>query len=466
MKIWFNGYKGEENITQQNKQTQKHKKRKNIDNQKTFNEQISNSYQNIYNYNNDINLNNNNINHSFSQLMPQNNNQNSQECEDDYKNFQKNSNYNNLKHSFSQIESCIITQGNSQIDLEEDEEEEDEKEDNENNKKDEIKENQDKKKCSLSEHNEVDAIIFCQECKVYMCKKCEKIHSGLLKNHHSYSLDENINEIFTGLCTKPNHSMSLEYFCKTHNQLCCAACISKIRNKGNGKHKNCKVFDISKIKNKKKNTLKKNISNLEKISDKLEPSIQELKTIFEKISDAKNNLKAKVQKIFSRIRNELNEREDNLFLEIDQKFQEIFFNEEFIKESEKLTGLVKISLEKGKIKEDEWKDERKLNKLINDCINLENTIKNINEVYDKINNYNSKKELEIEFIPKDEEIEERLKEIDIKHFGGVQVKNNNQNNLQSDECGIKINNVNNIINQNDSNEPKLFIPVRQNKNYY
>ena len=29
------------------------------------------------------------------------------------------------------------------------------------------------KKCSLVEHNENDAICFCQECKIYMCNKCE-----------------------------------------------------------------------------------------------------------------------------------------------------------------------------------------------------------------------------------------------------------------------------------------------------
>jgi predicted RNase H-like nuclease (RuvC/YqgF family) len=69
--------------------------------------------------------------------------------------------------------------------------------------------------------------------------------------------------------------------------LCCAACISKIRNKGNGEHKNCKVYDISKIKNKKKNILEQNIESLEELSNKLEPSINELKTIFEKLMKQK-----------------------------------------------------------------------------------------------------------------------------------------------------------------------------------
>ena len=133
-----------------------------------------------------------------------------------------------------------------------------------------------------------------------------------------------------------------------------------------------------------------------------------------------------------------------------------------MKESEKIPNLVKISLEKGKIKENEWEDKNKLNKLIYDCINLENTIKNINEVYDKINNYNSNKELEIEFIPMDEEIEQKLEEI--KKFGGLVV---NQENIS-----IMINNSqpniaidwNNQINNNFQNNQNINMQFEQNNN--
>ena len=85
------------------------------------------------------------------------------------------------------------------------------------------------------------------------------------KNTNDINLNKNINEVFTGLCTEKNHSMNLEYYCKTHNKLYCAACISKIKSKGNGKHKNCKVFGIAKIKKKKKNILENNIQKLEEL---------------------------------------------------------------------------------------------------------------------------------------------------------------------------------------------------------
>jgi len=228
------------------------------------------------------------------------------------------------------------------------EEKEDKDESEEENNTNEIID----KKCSLDEHKDINAQFYCQECKVKMCNKCEKIHSGLLKKHHIYSLDKDIKEIFTGLCTNNNHSLELEIYCKNHNKLCCVSCISKIKIKGKGQHKNCEVYHITKIKNNKKEYLEKNIKHLEEISNKLEPSIKELKNIFEKINENKEKLKTDIQKVFTKIRTELNNREDKLYEEIDKKFDKIYFNEEPTKESEKLPNLVKLSLEKGKIQED------------------------------------------------------------------------------------------------------------------
>ena len=44
-------------------------------------------------------------------------------------------------------------------------------------------------KCSLNEHK-IDSISFCEDCKIYMCNKCEKHHSELFKNHHQYMFDK------------------------------------------------------------------------------------------------------------------------------------------------------------------------------------------------------------------------------------------------------------------------------------
>ena len=35
------------------------------------------------------------------------------------------------------------------------------------------------KKCSSIEHENINDVCYCLECKVYMCKKCENFHSKL-----------------------------------------------------------------------------------------------------------------------------------------------------------------------------------------------------------------------------------------------------------------------------------------------
>ena len=69
-------------------------------------------------------------------------------------------------------------------------------------------------KCTSEEHKEIDATSFCPECKIYMCNKCQKVHSSpLFKSHHPYDLNKE-EEIFTGFCKEKNHPNRLEYFAK------------------------------------------------------------------------------------------------------------------------------------------------------------------------------------------------------------------------------------------------------------
>ena len=66
--------------------------------------------------------------------------------------------------------------------------------------------------CSNSEHQKINAIKYCIECKIYMCNKCEKLHSEFIENHHKYKIekDKGIEEIFTGLCKEKNHQYELK----------------------------------------------------------------------------------------------------------------------------------------------------------------------------------------------------------------------------------------------------------------
>ena len=162
-----------------------------------------------------------------------------------------------------------------------------------------------------------------------MCKNCDKNHSNWYKNHHQYNIDKDIKEIFTGFCKEKNHSVELKYFCKSHNKLCCPECITKIKDEKNGQHRDCDICTIKEIEKSKKIKLNENIKCLEELSINLENSINKLKILFENMNNEKENLKLKIQKIFTKLRSDLNNREDELLLEIDKK-NESFISDDII----------------------------------------------------------------------------------------------------------------------------------------
>ena len=274
------------------------------------------------------------------------------------------------------------------------------------------------KKCCSKKHKEIDATYYCLECNIFICNKCSNLHSDLFENHHMCNIDKNMQEIFTGKCKEGNHKDELEFYCKTHNILCCVACISKIKNKEYGQHTDCNVCAIEEIKDEKKNKLKDNLKYLEKMSNNIESSINELKKIFDKTNEDKEQLKIKISQIFNKIRNALNEREDELISEVDNRFNKLFFDEDLMNKSGKLPQKIKISLEKGKSINNEWNNSDKLNFKINDCLNIENNIKDIDEINQSIEKFNSIK-TKIKLIPENEnELNEFMKTI--KFFGEIE----------------------------------------------
>ncbi len=274
------------------------------------------------------------------------------------------------------------------------------------------------KKCSLKKHDDINAISYCQECNKYMCNKCENMHNELFEDHHIYKLNENINEIFTGMCKEPNHKNELEFYCKNHNKLCCSYCISNIKEKGFGQHSECNVCLIDKIKEEKKGKLGENIKLLEDLSNKVENSFNELKKLIENINEDKEKLKLEISKIFTQIRNIINQREDELLLEVDNKYNNLYFNEDFINKNKNFPNKIKKSLEKGKLISKEWNSNKiKLNSFINGCLEIENDIKNINNIDETIKKINLKDD-KLQFLPSDEkELNEFLN--NIKIFGRI-----------------------------------------------
>ena len=274
------------------------------------------------------------------------------------------------------------------------------------------------KKCSLEEHKEIPAITYCEQCKQYMCSNCEKYHKDVLEKHHSFLVGDMTREQFTGFCKEERHNNELEYFCKNHNKLCCIACITKIKGEGKGQHNDCDICFIKDIKDEKKNKLKENIQYLENLSNTITQSINELKIINENINKNKEDLKIRIQKLFTKIRNALNKREDQLLLKVTQIYEKIYFNKDLFKENEKLPEQIKISLEKWKNIDRKWDNKNiKLNSLINSCINIENNINDIHKINENVKKYNITKNIKIDFFPEEYEINKFLEKI--KKFGDI-----------------------------------------------
>ena len=161
------------------------------------------------------------------------------------------------------------------------------------------------KKCSSKKHNEMNAISYCDNCKIYICNKCQNLHSELFEDHNIYKIDKENPEISFIYCRENGHLDKLRYYCKTHNKLCCSACICKIKDDINGQHSNCEVCIIKEIKDEKKLKLKDNMKQLEELSTNIKESINKIKLTFDKINENKEELKLKVQKVFTNIRNVL-----------------------------------------------------------------------------------------------------------------------------------------------------------------
>ena len=266
-----------------------------------------------------------------------------------------------------------------------------------------------------------------------MCNKCEVLHSKLFEDHQNYITDKNLEDIINEFCEEENHSNNkLNYFCKTHNKLCCAACIAKIKGKGAGQHVDCDVCYIDDIKEEKKKGIKENIKLLEELSLKFKEIFNDINKIFEEINANKEKLKLEIQKIFTNIRNVLNNREDELLLNVDKEYDNLSFKGNIIKDIEKLPDKIKLSVDKCKnINE----LDTNIYKLIKECTEVENNIKIINNINSNINNIYNSKNMIIKFIPEEKEMNEFTE--NIKNFGQIVSIDKNYNNFFKSSSIIK-----------------------------
>ena len=87
---------------------------------------------------------------------------------------------------------------------------------------------------------------------------------------------------------------------------------------------------------------------MESLFNSVKVSIENAKKSLEDISNKKEEMKIGIQKIFTKLRNELNNREDELLLKVDKKFENFLSKENTLKKFEKLSEKIKISFNESK----------------------------------------------------------------------------------------------------------------------
>ena len=274
------------------------------------------------------------------------------------------------------------------------------------------------KKCSFEEHKNTDAIDYCSDCNIYVCEKCKEYHKFLVENNHDKKLkNKENNETNYEICYEQNHGNKLEYFCKTHNKLCCIACVTKIKGLGNGQHSDCNICFIKDIKEEKRDRLKQNLLYLEYSTD-LDLLIKKIKEAYEEISEKKEKLKIKIQKLFTKIRNEINKREDQLLIKVEKVYEKYFFNKNLNKYIDKVTNQINLSINRGRILLDESNNNETTNliNLINECVAIENNIKDIEMLKNNYKKYEQNKSKKIDLKFKEDEINFLM---NIKNLGNI-----------------------------------------------
>ena len=159
--------------------------------------------------------------------------------------------------------------------------------------------------------------------------------------------------------------------------------------------------------------------------------MEELKIISKKIDENKEKIKINISQLFTKLRNVINDREDQLFLDVDNIFNELIFDEKLIKQNAKLPFKIKEFLKIGENVENKWKlNKNKLNIYINECIHIEKNIKNIKKIQQNIEKFNVKNiNIRVIFLPEEENEIKKIISL-IMNYGKLAL-DNGINNLSS-----------------------------------
>lgn len=243
------------------------------------------------------------------------------------------------------------------------------------------------KKCYTKSHANKKAIKFCLNCNKYLCELCLASHAKCDRKHELYSIDNELNLSFKGTCQENNHPNNLDYYCSTHNNLCCAACLCKIKDKGDGQHTECKACSIEEIKEEKREKLNNNINILKDLAQNFKKKLKEVRKIYDKTNNQKEGTRTNIKNTFDELINILTLRKKELLKELDDIYEKNIFSDDFIKTYEKLPSKINYYIKKGKSVNEKWEEDEKrgkLNIIINDCINIEKHVEKYQLINDRL----------------------------------------------------------------------------------
>ncbi|KAL3884089.1 hypothetical protein ACJMK2_030311 [Sinanodonta woodiana] len=177
-----------------------------------------------------------------------------------------------------------------------------------------------------SENMSEPAVQFCVECKEAFCETCLKFHRKLnaTKDHKTININEISNNLETRLKNGngfgcPKHAIKeIEFFCKSHDMVCCATCLFN-------DHRECKlVHDLT---NNTESLLRdvntqEILRKLKAIEDSLKEFMAQKKADISDLSVKVNELEDQIQQIRRNINEKLDEMEKAVKMEGNRLYKE------------------------------------------------------------------------------------------------------------------------------------------------
>ena len=122
--------------------------------------------------------------------------------------------------------------------------------------------------------------------------------------------------------------------------------------------------------------------------------------------------------MFTKIRNEINKREDQLLIKVEKVYEKYFFNKNLNKYIDKVTNQINLSINRGRILLDESNNNETTNliNLINECVAIENNINDIEILKNNYKKYEQNKSKKIDLKFKEDEINFLM---NIKNLGNI-----------------------------------------------